>query len=168
MTGTRTERGGRWHDRPAALLLLGVAILAAAFAGGVLAAWADDAKLGKPLSYTVGDDVATRMSAIFRTTAGLPQATLVFYDRKDGDIVVHILGSTDDPVGARREIEGFVDAIGSGVAPYAKERHGVPLTERDVTFVYYNETGDEPPYEVVRRQNGDYVVPGPPAGDGNE
>ncbi|HSQ60418.1 MAG TPA: hypothetical protein VLT84_08295 [Acidobacteriota bacterium] len=167
MIGTRTERDARARGR-LARPLLGVLLLAGTFLAGGLAAKADDAKLGKTLPYTVGDDVATRMSAIFRTTAGLPQATLVFYDRKDGDIVVHILGSTDDPVGARREIEGFVDAIATGVAPYAKGRHGVPLTERDVTFIYFNETGDEPPYEVVRRHNGDYVVPGPPAVDGTE
>jgi hypothetical protein len=98
------------------------------------------------------------MGAMFKITAGLPQATLVYYDRKKNDIVVDIVGSTDDPEGARREIEGFVDAIGTGVAPYARAQHGVSLTERDVTFIYFNETGDEL-RTVVRRK------PRHPAGD---
>jgi hypothetical protein len=141
-------------------------VVVAAVAAGALGARAHDSILGQAVPYTAGDDIAARMGAIFRVTAGLPLATLVYYDREAGDIVVNILGSTEDPEAARREIEGFVEAIGTDVAVYAKSRHGVALTERDVMFVYYNETGDEPPYEVVRRVDGTYVLPGPQA-EGN-
>jgi hypothetical protein len=126
---------------------------------------AANARLSSPVTYTAGDDVAERMAAIFRVTAGLEPAALVYYDRKARNLVAEILGSTDDVEGAKREIEAFVLAIRDRVAPYALKQHGIRLSDKDVTLIYHNDTGDEPPYEVVRRENGTFVVPAPEPGE---
>lgn len=126
---------------------------------------ASNKRLSTPYSYTVGDHIAERMSAIFRITAGLESATMVSYDRKTHNLVAEILGSTEEIEGAKREIEGFVQAIKEQVAPYARKQHGIVLTDADVTLIYYNDTGDEPPYEIVRRENGVFVEPPPERGD---
>ncbi len=128
-------------------------------------AGASNKRLSSPVTYTVGDDVAERMAAIFRVTAGLEPAALVYYDRKARNLVAEILGSTDDVEGAKREIEAFVQAIRERVAPYALKQHGVRLSDKDVTLVYHNDTGDEPPYEVVRRENGVFAVPATEPGE---
>jgi len=128
-------------------------------------AGASNGRLSSPVTYTVGDDVAERMAAIFRVTAGLEPAALVYYDRKARNLVAEILGSTDDVEGAKREIEAFVQAIRERVAPYALKQHGVRLSDKDVTLVYHNDTGDEPPYEVVRRENGVFAVPATEPGE---
>ena len=126
---------------------------------------ASNKRLSNPYSYTVGDDIAERMTAIFRITAGLESATMVSYDRKRYNLVAEILGATEEVAGAKREIEGFVQAIREQVAPYARKQHGIELTDADVTLIYYNDTGDEPPYEIVRRENGIFVEPAPVSGD---
>jgi hypothetical protein len=116
-------------------------------------------RLSQPYSYTVGDDVAARAGGLFRVVAGLEASTLVYYDRKDQNIVSYIVGSAGDVEGAKREIEAFVSAVKEYVLPYAKSRHGLDLTENDVTLVYFNDGGDGSPYEVVRRENGKYTAP---------
>ncbi|HEU4724733.1 MAG TPA: hypothetical protein VFU59_05470 [Candidatus Eisenbacteria bacterium] len=121
--------------------------------------------LGAPYAYTVGDDIARRMASIFRITAGLESATIVTYDRKSRTIVTEILGSAEEVEEAKREIEAFAQAIRERVAPYAKKHHGVVLADADVTLIFYNDTGEEPPYEIVRRENGAFVEPAPDRGD---
>lgn len=145
------------------LVIAALTIIAAA---GTVAAWlgipsavARNGRLSTPYTYTIGDDIARRMETTFRATAGLESATTVTYDRKTQNLVADIFGSTDDPAGAKREIEGYLAAFRDQVAPYAKKRHGIDLTDLDATLVYYNDTGDEPPYEVVRRENGVFVEP---------
>ena len=99
------------------------------------------------------------MQAIFRVTAGLEDATLVYYDRDDHKIVAEIIGGTDDVEAAKREIGAFVDAIRGGVVGYAKSQHKIELTEKDVTLIFYVDTDQDVPVEVVRRENGQFVVP---------
>ena len=142
-------------------LLVFLAVLAAF---GATRAPASNARLSSPVTYTAGDDIAERMAAIFRVTAGLEPAALVYYDRKARNLVAEILGSTDDVEGAKREVEAFVAAFRDRVAPYALKQHGIRLSDKDVTLIYHNDTGDEPPYEVVRRENGAFVVPAPDPG----
>lgn len=122
---------------------------------------AGNAALAKPSTYTVGDAVAARAQGILRAVAGLDASALAYYDRDARTIVVEIIGGTDDVEGAKREIEGYVDAIREKVVGYAKRQHHVDLTDRDVTFIYYNTTDEDQPVEVVRRQNGAYVIPKP-------
>ena len=126
---------------------------------------ASNGRLSEPYNYTVGDDIAVRTEAVFRATAGLESATMVTYDRKTHNLVGDVYGSTDDPEGAKREMEGYVTAFLEVVAPYAKKRHGVTLTRDDLTLVYYNDTGDEPPYEVIRLEGGKFVEPKAVAGE---
>jgi len=133
--------------------------------GAAEPAEARNKRLTQPYTYTVGDDIAMRMASIFRITAGLEPATMVTYDRKAYNLVAEILGSTEEVAGAKREIEGFVQAFRDGVAPYARKQHGIVLADTDVTLIYYNDTGDELPYEIVRRENGVYVEPAPESGD---
>ncbi|MEK7348016.1 MAG: hypothetical protein AABZ94_04025 [Candidatus Eisenbacteria bacterium] len=147
--------------RTAALVALAVSL----FSGVAGPAEARNKRLSNPYTYTMGDDIAKRMAAIFRITAGLEPATMVSYDRKAHNLVAEILGSTEEIEGAKREIEGFVQAIRDGVAPYARKQHGIDLADTDVTLIYYNDTGDEPPYEIVRRENGVFVEPAPESGD---
>lgn len=150
---------------PLGRMATAAAILGALSVGAVAPAEAHNKRLSNPYTYTVGDDIAERMAAIFRITAGLESAAMVAYDRKSHNLVAEILGSTDEVEGAKQEIEGFVLAIRDGVAPYAKRQHGIELADTDVTLIYYNDTGDEPPYEIVRRENGVYVEPPPASGD---
>ena len=116
--------------------------------------------LSTPYPYLAGDDIAHRMGFLFRVTAGLAPAALVDYDRKAKTIVVEIIGSAEKTDGAKREIEAFTATIKDRIVPYAKERHGITLEDRDVTLIYFNDGGEgASPYEIVRRQEGKYVTP---------
>ena len=122
-------------------------------------AWAHNPELSKPYTYTIGDAIAARMQGLFRVVAGLETSVLVYYDRDSRNVVAEIVGDTDDVEGAKREIQGFVQAIQTGVIEYAKKQHHVALTDQDVTLVYYNAGDEDVPVEVVRRENGVFVVP---------
>ena len=140
--------------------LWSVACAAALYgAGAPPAALAHNAKLNTPYPYTVGDDIARRMQGIFRIVAGLEGATLVYYDRESKNVVAEIIGSAEAMDGAKREIEGFVEAIRAGVVSYTKKRHKIDLTDNDVTLIYYNDGDEDVPIEIVRRENGEYVIP---------
>ncbi len=172
-TKTRTAETGSARCPWYAALALGAAapwMLAAAapWILGAAASWilaaptpadAHNPKLDSRYAYTVGDDIAWRMEGIFRITAGLEEATLVYYDRSQRNIVAEILGGADDVEGAKREISAFVEAIQQGVVGYAKKRHKIDLTDKDVTLIYYVDTDQGTPVEVVRREDGEYVVP---------
>jgi hypothetical protein len=147
--------------RTAALAALAAALLTAA-AG---TAEARNKRLTAPYTYTMGDDIAERMAVIFRVTAGLEPAAIVTYDRKSYTLVAEILGSTEEVDGAKREVEGFLQAFRDAVVPYARKQHGIVLSDPDVTFIYSTDTGDEAPYEIVRRENGIWVEPVPESGD---
>ena len=122
-------------------------------------------RLSQAYSYTVGDDVAARTAGLFRVVAGLEASTLVYYDRKEQNVVSYIVGSASDVAGAKREIEAFVSAVKEYVLPYAKSQHGLALTENDVTLIYFNDGGDGSPFEIVRRENGQYKAAAEPPGD---
>ena len=143
---------------PMALVALGVALTAALALTPYLAG-ASNPKLSTAYPYLAGDDIAHRMGSVFRVTAGLPTTAFTDYDRKARVLTVEIMGSAEEVEGAKREIEAFVTTIRERIGPYAKERHGIALDDRDVTLIYWNDGGDEAPYEVVRRQDGKYVVP---------
>ena len=121
---------------------------------------ANNSKLSTPYLYLAGDDIAHRMGFLFRVTAGLAPAALVDYDRKAKTLTVEIIGSAEKADGAKREIEAFNAVIKDRIVPYAKERHGITLEDRDVTLIYFNDGGEgATPYELVRRQEGKYVTP---------
>ena len=126
-----------------------------------LLARAGSQKLSTNYPYLAGDDIARRMGGVFRVTAGLAPGALVDYDRRARTITVEIIGSGDEVAGAKREIEAFAATIRERIVPYAKDRHGVSLDDRDVTLIYFNDGGEEAPYEVVRRQDGKFLVPPP-------
>ncbi len=128
---------------------------------------AHNPKLSSPYVYTVGDDIARRMQGIFRVTAGLEEATLVYYDRENHNVVAEIIGGTDDVEGAEREIGAFVEAIQEGVVGYAKRQHKIDLTDKDVTLIYYVDSDEGVPAEVVRRVDGQFIVPKDEAGGGD-
>ncbi len=156
------RRGVPVPGRAYAAIVLGLAgTLGAALVafGANATASAPSPKLSSKYEYTVGDDIAWRMSGIFRIAAGIEEATLVYYDRESRHIIAEIVGGTDNVQGAEREIDGLVDVIQSRVVGYAKKRHSVDLTDRDVTLVYYVDTDESVPEEVVRRENGTFVVP---------
>jgi len=122
-------------------------------------ATAHNPKLNSKYEYTVGDDIAQRTSSIFRITAGIEEPTLVYYDRESHDIVAEIVGNTDNVEGAKREIDGLVDIIKDEVVGYAKKQHKVDLTDNDVTLIYYVDSDQGVPEEVVRRERGQFIVP---------
>lgn len=162
MSGNRFGKGA---GTAAVLFFVAAALAALGVAGVADVAEAGNARLSAPCAYTVGDDIARRMASIFRITGGLETATMVSYDRKSRTLVAEILGSTEEVEGAKREIDGFVGVVRERVAPYAKKQHGVALADADVTFIFYNDTGEEAPYEIVRRENGSFVEPPAGAGD---
>ncbi len=49
--------------------------------------------------------------------------------------------------------------IRSEVVGYAKKQHKIDLTDNDVTLIYYVDSDQGVPEEVVRREKGAYVVP---------
>jgi len=149
-----------WRTATALAVLAGVILV-----GASGTAEARNKRLAAPYTYTMGDDIANRMAAIFRITAGLEPSVLVTYDRKAYNLVAEILGSTEAIDGAKREIEGFLQAFRDQVTPYARKRHGIVLSDADVTFIYYNDTGEVTPYEIVRRENGAYVEPATKSGN---
>ena len=143
-----------------------IACLAAvALAAAAHPAEGGNKRLSQSYSYMVGDDVATRTAGLFRVVAGLEASTLVYYDRKQQNIVSYIVGSAEDIAAAKREIEGFLSAVKEYVLPYAKSQHGIALSENDVTLIYFNDGGDGSPYELVRRENGQYKATAEPPGD---
>ena len=145
------------------LLALGMAVALVPFY-----AHANNPKLSTHYPYLVGDDIAQRMGGVFRVTAGLAPGTLVSYDRKERAITVEIVGTSEEVEGAKREIEALVTVVRDRIVGYAKQRHGVSLADRDVTFIYLNDGGEATPYELVRRQDGKYLVaPTPPASEGS-
>ena len=158
MSGNRFGRA--WAAGAATTAFLAAVVLFAA--NGADAA---NRRLSEPCTYTVGDDIARRMASMFRLSGGLESATMVSYDRRTHTLVAEILGSTEDLVAAKREIEGFVQVFREGVAPYAKKQYGISLADKDVTLIFYNDTGDEMPYEIVRRENGAFVEPPAETGD---
>ncbi len=147
---------------------LAAASLALIVLAGANPARADNKRLSQSFSYTVGDDIAVRVGGLFNVVAGLEASTLVYYDRKAQNVVTYVVGSAEEVAGAKREIEAFVNAVREYVLPYAKTQHGIEMTDKDVTLIYYNDGGDSSPYEVVRRENGEYKVAPPPSGDDKE
>ena len=133
-----------------------------------LLASAGNPKLSTAYPYLAGDDIARRMGGLFRVTAGLATGTLVDYDRKARTIMVEIIGSAEEAEGAKREIEAFVATIRERIAPYAKARHGISLDDRDVTLIYFNDGGEGAPYEIVRRQDGNYLMASPASESGEK
>src|SRR5512147_773917 len=127
---------------PIALVALGVALTMAVTVAPFLAR-ANNPKLSTAYPYLVGDDIAHRMGSVFRVTAGLPTTAFTDYDRKARVLTVEITGSAEGVDGAKREIEAFAATIRERIAPYAKERHGIALDDRDVTLIYVNDGGDE-------------------------
>jgi|GEM_PF-3277501 len=121
-------------------------------------ATAHNPKLDSKYEYTVGDDIATRTASIFRITAGIEEPTLVYYDREKHDVVAEIIGNTDNVEGAKREIDALVDVIKDEVVGYAKKQHKIDLTDNDVTLIYYVDSDQGVPEEVVRREKGQFVV----------
>jgi hypothetical protein len=156
---------GRKNDHPSArargssrlAILFGIAALLSL--GTSSPAWAHNAKLGSPYVYTVGDDIAGRMRGILRIVAGLEETTLVYYDREQHDIVAEIIGGTDKVEEAKREIAAYVDAIQQGVVGYAKKRHNIDLTDKDITLIYYVDSDQGMPEEIVRREEGRFILP---------
>jgi hypothetical protein len=136
----------------AVLVLAGTAAIACTAA-------AHNPKLSSRYEYTIGDDIALRTAGVLRITAGIEEPTLVSYDRQSHDIVAEILGSTDNVEGAKREILGLVDVIKEEVVGYAKKQHNIDLTDSDVTLIYYVDSDQGAPEEVVRREKGRFVVP---------
>ena len=120
---------------------------------------AHNKRLSDSYTYTVGDDIAERVGGLFRVVAGLEASTLVFYDRKERNIVAYVVGNASEVEGAKRELEAFVSAVREYVVTYAKSQHSFDLTDKDVTLVYFNDGGESTPFEIVRRENGDYKVP---------
>ena len=102
---------------------------------------------------------------MFRISGGLEPATMVSYDRKSHTLIAEILGSAENVQAAKGEILGFLQVIREGVAPYAKKQHGITLSDADVTLIFYISTGEEPPYEIVRRVDGAFVEPPAETGD---
>ncbi|MBI4364276.1 MAG: hypothetical protein HY568_02505 [Candidatus Latescibacteria bacterium] len=137
--------------------LLGIAAALILTAASEVAA--HNPKLSSPYVYTIGDDIARRVRGIFRVVAGLEETTLVYYDREHHLIVAEIIGSTDDVEEAKREIAAFVDAIQEGVVGYAKKQHKIDLTDKDITLIYYVDSDQGTPAEVVRREEGRFVIP---------
>src|SRR5262252_9513913 len=123
------------------------------------------AGLSQPYTYTVGDDIASRMSGFFRVVAGLEASTQVYYDHKSGHIVADVVGSATDVDGAKRELESFLVAVRGYIAAYAKAQHGITLTPSDVTLIYHNDGGEGTPYEVVRWEDGVYKPAALPQGE---
>ena len=78
-------------------------LAALAIAAAALPAEAGNKRLSQSYSYTVGDDVAMRTGGFFRVVAGLEASTLVYYDRKEQNIVSYIVGSAADVAGAKRD-----------------------------------------------------------------
>ena len=144
----------------AIMLVLTTALAAAPPAEG------SNKRLSQSYSYTVGDDIAERVGGLFRVVAGLEASTLVYYDRKGQNIVSYIVGTAEDVDGAKREIDAFVVAVREYLGPYAKTQHGIELTDKDVTLIYFNDGGEGSPLELVRRENGEYKVA--PPGDEKE
>ncbi len=136
-----------------------LAVLIVGIAAAACTATAHNPKLDSKYEYTVGDDVATRTASIFRITAGIEEPTLVYYDRENHDVVAEIIGNTDNVEGAKREIDALVDVIRMNVVGYAKRQHKIDLTDNDVTLIYYVDSDQGVPVEVVRREMGQYVVP---------
>lgn len=136
-----------------------IATLIAGVAAAACTATAHNPKLSSTYEYTVGDDVAQRTANIFRITAGIEEPTLVYYDRENHDVVAEIIGNTDNVEGAKREIEALVEVIRAEVVGYAKKQHKIDLTDNDVTLIYYVDSDQGVPEEVVRREKGQFVVP---------
>ncbi|HEY7728561.1 MAG TPA: hypothetical protein VID50_08910 [Candidatus Eisenbacteria bacterium] len=155
--------------KPDALSLVRPVHALACFAAGALllaaTARAHNPELSKPYTYTVGDAIATRTQGIFRIVAGLEAYTLVYYDREKGDVVAEIIGDTDDVAGAERELQAFVRAIQDGVVPFARKQHHLDLKDNDVTLVYYCTGDGDELVEVVRRENGAFIMPKPEEGE---
>ena len=142
-----------------------LAVLCVGIAAAACSATANNPRLDSRYEYTVGDDVAQRTASIFRITAGIEEPTLVYYDRENHDVVAEIIGSTDNVEAAKREVDALVDVIRANVVGYAKKHHKLDLTDNDVTLIYYVDSDQGVPVEVVRREKGKYVVP---VGGGSE
>ena len=136
-----------------------LAVLCVGVAAAACTATANNPRLDSRYEYTVGDDVAQRTASIFRITAGIEEPTLVYYDRDTHDIVAEIIGSTDNVEAAKREVDALVDVIRANVVGYAKKQHRLDLTDNDVTLIYYVDSDQGVPLEVVRREKGKYIVP---------
>src|SRR6266850_8551088 len=136
-----------------------VVLLIVGAVAATCAATANNPKLNSKYEYTIGDDIAQRTASIFRITAGIEEPTLVYYDRDNHDVVAEIIGNTDNVEGAKREVDALVDVIRQNVVGYAKKQHKLDLTDNDVTLIYYVDSDQGVPLEVVRRERGKYVVP---------
>src|SRR3989442_12431011 len=143
--------------------MIGTRVLVAALSLGFVSVASTEAapnpKLSSKCEYTVGDDIAQRMAGGLRVAAGIEETPLVYYDREKQRVVAELFGSTDKVEEAKRDLGGLVEVIQTEVAGYAKRHHHVDLTDMDVTLIYYVDSDQGAPEEVVRREEGRFVVP---------
>jgi len=158
-----------WKGRETPSILrrtaVAVAFVAAALVIAAPPGEARNKRLSAPYTYTVGDDIALRMESVFRKAVGLEDGSMAYYDRTTFNLVVDIFGSTDDVEAAKQEMKRYLALVQEEIAPYARKRYGITLAESDVTLVFHNDTGDEPPYEVVRWENGVFTEPAAEGGE---
>ncbi|HYQ95691.1 MAG TPA: hypothetical protein VER38_01620 [Candidatus Eisenbacteria bacterium] len=136
-----------------------VATLVLGFVSVVCTAAANNPKLASKYEYAIGDDIALRMAGILRISAGIEETPLVYYDREKQSVVAELFGTTDNVEGAKRDLEALVEVIQGEVAGYARRHHHVELTDKDVTLIYYVDSDQGTPEEVVRREAGRFVAP---------
>jgi len=125
-------------------------------------------KLGKKFEWTVGDWVAYRLSndysaihRIFGFTfdsgpkiSGIVRAS---YDRKKNAIIMEIRGAEKSPNKAKKDIKMLLDEIEETHIPQLSEEYAIILEKTDFYAIYINIEKKE---EIVRWENGKYILPG--------
>jgi len=113
--------------------------------------------LGKGYDLTLGDAIARRVADLLSLRPEFENVPVVAtYDRGAKVIELTIAGSKTDVAQAKSALEKLGKILEESVLPRVKKGFGVELEEGDFTFVYMNRKAGK---EVVRRENGKYLVP---------
>lgn len=144
------------------LVLFGMAVSLASLMSGP-AAGAQEAKslakpvLSKPYTPVLGEMIASTVSGVLATAKASESPLSVAYDKQLGKIVVVMMGTHGSVDGAKSAVDNFRKNAMPVIADAIAKQYAVALDEdSQLLLVYQNRS--KAYAEVVRRENGQYVV----------
>ena len=135
-----------------ALAALGIALVSAT--GQAQDARRPPAVLSKTYAVTLGQMVAASATTFLQTLRPIDAPMMAIFNGRK--IEIWVLGVRSSPDGAKETLEKFQEKAWLPLVAMIQGLYGVKLNDQQVVVIYRNR--DEDIKEVMRRENGQYVV----------
>ena len=135
-----------------ALAALGLALVSAT--GRAEDAHRPTVALSKPYTVTLGQMVATSATTILQTLKPIDAPMMAIFNGEK--LEIWVLGVRSSPDGAQETLEKFQQTAWPPLVAMIQGLYGVKLNDQQVVLIYRNRDADI--HEVIRRENGRYVV----------